>query len=165
MYFLAQYYMALGCSMWSRSSRSRAEFLFCCQQLMWMNLLYSICEGCKRRGRGGGLVTRSSISKRITPHISSYLFLKVLDYDDRNSFLSSLLVIHSIWPVNRRMVSCDVHNGRTCHNALPATQCTHAQDQAPYMDVLRTVIVWRISEKLKQKWDRIICGIYNIHIF
>jgi hypothetical protein len=53
MYFLAQYYVAVGCFMWSRTSKSRAEFLFCCQQLMWMNLLYFICEGCKRRGRGG----------------------------------------------------------------------------------------------------------------
>jgi hypothetical protein len=50
----------------------------------------------KEGGRGGGLVPRSSINKRITPHISSYLFFKVLDYDERNSFLSSLLVIHSI---------------------------------------------------------------------
>ena len=54
MYFLAQYYAALGCFMWSRTSRSRAKFLFCCQQLMWMNLLHFICEGCKGGGRGWG---------------------------------------------------------------------------------------------------------------
>jgi hypothetical protein len=59
------------------------------------------------------------------------LFLKVLDYEDRNSFLSSLLVIHSVRPVNRRMVSCDVRNGQKCHNTLPATHCSHAQAQAP----------------------------------
>ena len=59
------------------------------------------------------------------------LFFKVLDYDDRNPFLASVLVIHSVQPVNRRMVSCDIRNGQKCHNTLAATHCSNAQAQAP----------------------------------
>jgi hypothetical protein len=43
-----------------------------------------------------GGVTPSSINKRITPHVSSYLSFKVQNYDDRNPFLSSVLVTRSV---------------------------------------------------------------------
>jgi hypothetical protein len=164
MNFLAQYYVALGCFIWSRTSRSRAEFLFCCQQLMWMNLLYFICEGCKGRGRSG--VSYSQLDKQEDNSTYQQLspFLKVLDYDHRNPFLSSVLVIHSVWPVNRRMVFSDVRNGQKCHNTLAATHCSHAQAQAPQLYAWRTVKFWHICEKIKRTSDTI-NFIYSLLIY
>jgi hypothetical protein len=56
------------------------------------------CEGCKGREEDGVGVSYSQLNKQEAN--STYqqlsLFFKVVDYDDRNPFLSSMLAIHSV---------------------------------------------------------------------